>query len=73
MPSARYSPLLDPMLARLVTGLDEDAREYFEERAGILEFDGGHPRQKAERMAWEETQLYIRRRIGSENSEQDSR
>lgn len=60
MTNARYSSPLDPALARLVTGLNEDAREYFEERAGILEFDGGHPRRKAERIAWEETQRYLK-------------
>ena len=73
MPSARYSPSLDPALAQLVSSLDEDAREYFEERSGILEFDGGHPRREAERLAWEETQLYIGRRIESENTGQDLR
>jgi hypothetical protein len=73
MDSARYSLPLDSTLARLVAGLDEDAREYFEERAGILEFDGGHPRREAERLAWEETQLHLRRRIESDNAEQESR
>jgi hypothetical protein len=62
MTNARYSSPLDPALARLVAGLNEDAREYFEERAGILEFDGGHPRRKAERLAWDETQCYLKRR-----------
>ena len=73
MPSDSYSLPLDPTLARLVTGLDDDAREYYEERAGILEFDGGHPRRKAERMAWDETQRYLKRRNESGNTEQDLR
>ena len=59
MTNARYSLPLDPALASLVAGLNEDAREYFEERAGILEYDGGHPRQKAECLAWDETQHYL--------------
>jgi hypothetical protein len=49
-------------LAALVNALDDDAREYFEERAGILEFDAGYPRPKAERLAWEETVLYLKKR-----------
>jgi hypothetical protein len=38
--------------ADLYTGWDEeDWRAAFEERAGILEYDGGHSRQVAERLA----------------------
>ena len=33
----------------------EDEREFFEERAGILEFDAGYPRGEAERLARIET------------------
>jgi hypothetical protein len=49
-------------LAALVNALDDDAREYFEERAGILEFDAGYRRPKAERLAREETVLYLKKR-----------
>ena len=49
-------------MAKAVSALDEDAREFFEERAGILEFDGGLPRPKAERLAWAETEQYLVRR-----------
>ena len=48
----------------LVSALDEDAREFFEERAGILEFDGGMSRRKAETLAWAETQCYLKYRVG---------
>src|SRR5260370_18565349 len=34
--------------------LDADEREYFEERAGIAEYDGGLSRCEAEWLAWEE-------------------
>lgn len=32
-------------------GVSEDSREWFEERAAIMEFDGGLSRQEAERLA----------------------
>jgi hypothetical protein len=31
--------------------MNEDEREYFEERAAILEYEAGFPRQEAERRA----------------------
>lgn len=34
--------------------LTESAREHFEERAGILEFEAGLPRDESERIAMEE-------------------
>lgn len=34
------------------THTDDDSREAFEERAAIVEFDGGLSRASAERMAW---------------------
>ncbi len=37
--------------AVLVAGLDEDLREFYEERAGIREFDAGLPREQAECLA----------------------
>ncbi|MFO1314051.1 MAG: hypothetical protein U1F58_00475 [Burkholderiales bacterium] len=33
----------------------EDEQEYFEERAGILEYEAGLPREEAERLARKET------------------
>jgi hypothetical protein len=38
----------------------EDARELYEERAGIREFDGGLPREEAEARAREDVIRYFR-------------
>lgn len=49
---ASDSPVpLDAGVARLVAKLDDNRREAFEERAGILEFDACIPRLEAERLA----------------------
>ena len=40
-----------PIVAELVARLDENLREAFEERAGIMEFDGGLAREHAECLA----------------------
>ncbi len=37
-------------------------KEYFEERAGILEYMGGLPRVKAEALAYAETETYRKHR-----------
>lgn len=37
----------------VVKGWPEDLRADFEERAAIMEFDGGAPREEAERRAYE--------------------
>ncbi len=50
------------MLAEWLETLDDDAREYFEERAAILEFDGGLSRFDAEIEAQKLTQLYLDRK-----------
>lgn len=46
-----YLEPLDPLVARAVAILDEADREAFEERAAIMEYDGGLPRREAERRA----------------------
>ena len=33
----------------------EDIAEFYEERAGVREFDGGYPREEAERLAFQDT------------------
>jgi len=38
----------------LIGGLSEDERTEFEERAAILEYDGGLPKEEAERLALKE-------------------
>ena len=50
------------MLTEWLETLDDDAREYFEERAAILEFDGGLSRSDAEREAQKLTELYLSQR-----------
>ena len=46
-----YVSPTDPLVAELVTRLDDALREDFEERAGIMEVDGGLPRGHAECLA----------------------
>jgi hypothetical protein len=46
-----YLQPLEPDVAHAVAKFDEAARELFEERAAILEFDAGMPRSDAERKA----------------------
>ena len=42
---------MDPLVADIVNQLDADLREDFEERAGIMQFDGGLPKDHAECLA----------------------
>lgn len=56
---------LDPAVARAVADLDADAREYFEERAGIIEHDAGRPRIEAEREALRLTRRWQARRAAN--------
>lgn len=42
---------VDPLVAGLAERLDDSHREWFEERAGMVEFDAGHWRVDAERLA----------------------
>jgi len=42
---------LDEHVRRIVARLDAGRREAFEERAGIVEYDAGLPREEAERRA----------------------
>ncbi|WP_190275511.1 hypothetical protein [Allochromatium vinosum] len=39
---------VDQVVARFVAGLDADAREFFEERAAILEFEAGLERREVD-------------------------
>ena len=45
------TPPLDVLVADMVTLLDDSQREEFEERAGIIEFEGELPRAHAECLA----------------------
>ncbi len=42
--------------------LDDDAQEFFQERAAIMEFDGGLPRIEAEQAAKALTEAFVARR-----------
>ena len=55
MNTPKYTPVQDEALAHQVELLNRVAREFFEERAGIIEFDGGFSRAEAERRAYLET------------------
>ncbi len=52
----------DPVVAAFVAGLDEDAKEFFEERAAIAEFDGRLDRAAAEALAHDLTLTFLARR-----------
>lgn len=43
---------LDPALAARVARLDENQREWFDERCALREYDGGLSRADAEQAAW---------------------
>ena len=57
-----YNAPLDAATAVWLETLDDDAREFFEERAGIAEFDGGLPKFDAEQLAKALTEAYLERR-----------
>jgi hypothetical protein len=42
---------INPIVEALVCRLDDNLREAFEERAGIMQFEAGHPRELAEALA----------------------
>jgi hypothetical protein len=48
---ATLAPLLSLPVAVLTEGMTDDEREAFEERAGLLEYEGQLPRDLAERLA----------------------
>lgn len=51
-------------LTTWIASLDEDAKEFFEERAAIVEYDAGQPRDVAEAVAHRLTLIYLQRREG---------
>ena len=58
----------NPALAAWVATLDTDAREFFEERAAILEYEAGLSRPDAETRAQQLTDAYRQRREGRDVS-----
>ena len=52
---------MNSAMEKQLSALDPQMREYFEERASILEFDCKLSRPKAEFLAWEETKAAIKK------------
>lgn len=65
MNAAKYTLPLAADVAQWASTLDGAAREHFEERAAIREFDGGLSRRDAERAAMEETIYWLSRQSES--------
>lgn len=53
---------MTPEQAEFISRLDIQWREYFHERAAILEFDCGLPREDAESLAFNQTTAVIIKR-----------
>ena len=51
--------MIDQLIKHLPTIDPENIREFYEERAGIREFDGRMPKAIAERYAFEDTMAYF--------------
>ena len=47
--------MINQLIKHLPTIDPEDIMEFFEERAGVREFDGGYSRDEAERLAFQDT------------------
>jgi hypothetical protein len=67
MNAPKYTPPLDPELAKKFYALDDAAQEFFTERSGIREFSGGQSRPVAEAGAWEDTLRYLEQRDSDRN------
>jgi hypothetical protein len=55
-----YPEPLSSDVRQFVETLDSNAREYFEERAGIAEFEAGMSREDAEQFAMELTKAHLK-------------
>ena len=58
-----HNPYPEPLsldVRQFVETLDNNAREYFEERAGIAEFEAGMSRAEAEQFAMELTRAHFK-------------
>jgi len=67
MNTPKYTPPLDPNLAIKVDALDDAAQEFFQERSGVRQYDGGLSRAEAESAAWEDTLRYLEQRNAGGN------
>jgi hypothetical protein len=61
MEESDFPTPLDPDIARWAASLDDNAREFFNERAGIREYDGGLPRADAELEAMNDVLHWLTR------------
>lgn len=59
---------LDPALSAWLATLDADAREFFEERAAIVEYEAHQPRAQAHAVARVLTLAYLKRREEAHDS-----
>lgn len=59
MSSSVFPIPIDPEIATCVNALNEDAREFFEERAAIAEFEAGMTKADAEQFALELTRAHF--------------
>ena len=50
-------------LQKFLNSLSKDEQEFFEERAGIIEYDGGLSREEAEQKASELTSIFFQKSI----------
>lgn len=55
-----YLPPLDPDVANVIITLSDTGKEFWSERAAILEFEAGFTRQEAEAAALVETLRWLR-------------
>ena len=58
----------DPQVQTFWHSLDDDAKEYFDERAAIAEYEAGLSRTEAEAMAMRLTVAYRQRRESGRNA-----
>jgi len=68
MNTQKYTSPLDPKLAIKIEALDDDAQEFYQERAGIRQYDGCLSRAEAEAAAWEDTLRYLEQRDSGRNA-----
>lgn len=59
MDGPKYTRPLLSLVAQWADGLDDDAREWFEERAAIYEYEAGMPRTRAELAAKAATERFL--------------
>ena len=64
MPNSNCPTPMDLDIARWTDQLDDDSREWFEERAALFEYEAGMTRSLAEAKAKTATENYLARRTG---------